>query len=177
MEQGFVHLYCGEGKGKTTAGMGLCLRALGHGLRVGIAQFLKDGSSGEIAAWSRLRDAGCPVLLFPAASSVKFVFHMNAQERQEAAAFILRLLGQTRDMYEDLDVLLLDEALTAVETGLLTEESLLDLIRGRPSGLELVLTGRRPTPALLETADYISEIRSVRHPFEQGTAARQGIEY
>lgn len=173
MEQGLVHIYCGDGKGKTTAAMGLCLRALGRGLRVGVCQFLKDGSSGEIAALRGFEN----VCLFPAQPLVKFVFAMNEGEKAEAAAYCSRLLKLAEEKAPELDLLLLDEACAAVETGLVAEEALLAFLRSRPARLELVLTGRSPSPALLESADYVSEIRAVRHPYDSGVGAREGIEF
>ena len=103
METGCVHLYCGDGKGKTTAAMGLALRAAGQGFAVGVAQFLKDGSSGECRALAGL--AG--VTLFPFLPEVPFTFAMTPEQRGEAARFYAELLGLTEQRRE-LDLVFLD---------------------------------------------------------------------
>ena len=113
METGCVHLYCGDGKGKTTAAMGLALRAAGQGFAVGVAQFLKDGSSGECRALAGL--AG--VTLFPFLPEVPFTFAMTPEQRGEAARFYAELLGLIEQRRE-LDLVVLDEVLDAVGTGL-----------------------------------------------------------
>ena len=172
-QQGLIQLYCGDGKGKTSAGMGQCLRAAGHGLKIGIVQFLKDGSTGELAGFRQLEN----VTVSPALPKVKFTFAMSDEEKAQARAFYDGLLAQAAAAAGNLDVLLLDEACAAVSTGLLDEEALLSFLRGKPAGLEVLLTGRNPSPGMRELADYISEIHMVRHPFEKGIPAREGIEW
>lgn len=173
MENGKVHIYHGDGKGKTTAAMGLCLRAAGQGFAVGVAQFLKDGSSGECRALS-----GVPgVRLFPFLPHVPFTFAMSEGERDNAAAFYRGLLRQCGEEADRLDLLVLDEVLDAVGTGLVPEADLLRFVQQRPAGLELVLTGRGPSPELLALADYVTEMRAVRHPYQQGVSARRGVEW
>ena len=173
MDNGKIQVYYGEGKGKTTAAMGLCLRAAGHGLRVGLVQFLKDGSSGELGPLSRLP---C-VRLFPFLSPMKFVFAMTESEKAEARAFYAALWDEITSALPELDVLVLDEVFGAVETGLLPSSAPARLLRDKPPGLELVLTGRHPTQEALEAADYLMEICSRRHPYDQGIPAREGIEW
>ena len=170
---GMIQLYCGDGKGKTSAAMGQCLRAVGHGLRVGIVQFLKNGSSGEIAVLSRMES----VRVFPFLKQVKFSFAMNEEEKQEARAFYNTLFGEAAASAESLDVLLLDEVCAAVSAGLLDENVLLAFLREKPAGLEVLLTGREPSEEIRKLADYISEIRMLRHPYEKGVPAREGIEW
>lgn len=170
---GLIHLYCGDGKGKTSAAMGQCLRAAGHGYRIGIVQFLKDGSSGEIAALSRFKN----VRFFPFLPQVKFAFAMNDDEKREARAFYNALLGEVGASAGAMELLLLDEVCAAVSAGLLDEDALLDFLRGKPAGLEVLLTGRDPSDGMRELADYISEVRMLRHPYEKGVPAREGIEW
>lgn len=173
MENGKVHIYHGDGKGKTTAAMGLCLRAAGQGFTVGVAQFLKDGSSGECRALH-----GMPhVRLFPFLPHVPFTFAMSEGEREKAAAFYTELLRQCGEEAVGLDLLVLDEVLDVVGTGLVPEADLLHFVQQRPTGLELVLTGRNPSTELLAEADYITEMRAVRHPYQRGELARRGIEW
>ena len=172
MDKGCIHIYCGDGKGKTTAAMGLALRAAGQGFAVGIAQFLKDGSSGECRALAG--QAG--VVLFPFLPEVPFTFAMTPEQRDEAARFyagLLESVGQRRD----LDLVVLDEVLDAVGTGLLEEEALLSLLRCRPEGQEIVLPGRNPSARLQEAADYITDMRALKHPYASGQAARRGGEW
>lgn len=173
MEKGLIHLYCGDGKGKTTAAMGLCLRAAGHDRRVGIAQFLKPGNSGELVILSRQKN----VRLFPFLSNVKFTFAMNEQEKQQAQDFYRKLLDQIESQAGEFDVLLLDEAVAAVTAGLLDLDVLLSFLHSRPANLEVILTGRNPPQELIDIADYISEIRMIKHPFNKGIGAREGIEW
>ena len=166
-----LHLYCGNGKGKTTAAMGLALRAAGRGKRVVIAQFLKGADSGE-----RLALAGLPqVTLLPVPEAVKFSFRMTEEERQgEARRYqgLLRLIAQeARDCF----LLVLDEACAAVNTGLLPLDDLLSCLDGLEC--EVVLTGRDPAPQLVERADYITSMEPLRHPFDRGVAAREGVEF
>ena len=120
MRAGLLHIYHGGGKGKTTAAAGLCLRAAGHGLRVGFAQFLKDGSSGECAALKVLPG----VTVFDALPHVPFTFSMTPEEREEARDFYASLLRACESAASGLDLLVLDEVLDAVNTGILPEESL-----------------------------------------------------
>ncbi len=166
-----IHLYYGEGKGKTTAAMGLALRALGHGKRVVIVQFLKDGRSGELAP---LRFLGA--FVFSGRAGTKFFSRMNESERRE-----------TRDLHDEnlkkaleipCDLLILDEACAACRLGMVNEAFLRETVfspdERRP---EIVLTGREPLPWMFEAADYVTEMRAVRHPYENGIRAREGIEY
>ena len=167
---GLIHLYCGDGKGKTTAAMGLALRALGRGLRVVVVQFWKDGSSGETAPLERL---GARVLACP--RPVKFSWDMTAQERERAEEAHNRLLETAVSL--PCDLLVLDEACGALEAGLLSEARLKQVVLERPEGREIVLTGRRPAGWMTDCAHYITRMEEIRHPFHQGTAARAGIEF
>ncbi|HHV50461.1 MAG TPA: cob(I)yrinic acid a,c-diamide adenosyltransferase [Clostridiales bacterium] len=173
MRKGLVHLYCGEGKGKTTAAMGLCLRAAGRGLRVGIAQFIKPGDSGEIKILSTLEN----VKVFPFLPDVKFTNIMSEAERSHARNFYSGLIKLIYEEIDNFNLLILDEAVAAVTENLVELESIIHLIKNRPSGLEIVITGRKPPQELMDIADYISEIRNIRHPFDKGIPARKGIEW
>ena len=158
-----VHLYCGEGKGKTTAAMGLALRMAGRGKRVVVAQFLKGADSGERYALAMLPQ----VTLLPLPERVKFSFQLTPEEREAEQARYLALA--------DCGLLVLDEVCAAVNTGLLPLEEVISCL-DRAAG-EVVLTGRDPDPALVGRADYITEMGKLRHPFDLGTAARPGVEY
>lgn len=164
-----LHLYWGNGKGKTTAAMGLALRALGHGRRVVIVQFLKDGTSGEIAP---LRAAGAAVYACP---NAKFTWLMDEADKAEAREASARALGQA--LAEPFDLLVLDEACAALKSSILDEALLRRAVAFAKNGREVVLTGRDPAPWLQEAADYSTEMRAHKHPYADGIAAREGVEY
>ena len=164
-----LHLYWGNGKGKTTAAMGLALRALGHGRRVVIVQFLKDGTSGEIAP---LRAAGAAVYACP---NAKFTWLMDVADKAAAREASARALGQA--LAEPFDLLVLDEACAALKSSILDEALLRRAVAFAKNGREVVLTGRDPAPWLQEAADYSTEMRAHRHPYADGVAAREGVEY
>lgn len=177
-ETGLVHIYHGDGKGKTTAAVGLTLRALGNGLQVVFLQFLKDGSSGEVSLLRHIAQVPDYSLTVMDAATEGFTFSLSAEQkalllaRQNAmlvAAARLCRKGQC-------DVLVLDEVLHAVNQGLLDRVLLLDLLEMRPAGIEVVLTGRDPSKELLEKADYVTEMRKIKHPYDRGVAARRGVE-
>lgn len=168
-----VHLYVGDGKGKTTCAMGLALRAAGHGKRVVIAQFLKSGESGERMAFRRFSN----VTLLPVPEKLKFVFAMTPGEKAEAAAQMQAILRAAAGRMPGCDLLVLDEVCAAITTGLLPLEEVTALLDGRPEGAEVVMTGRDPAQALLDRADYITEMRKVKHPYDRGVPAREGVEY
>ena len=164
-----LHLYWGNGKGKTTAAMGLALRALGHGRRVVIVQFLKDGTSGEIAP---LRAAGAAVYACP---NAKFTWLMDEADKAAAREASARALGQA--LAEPFDLLVLDEACAALKSSILDEALLRRAVAFAKNGREVVLTGRDPAPWLQDAADYSTEMRAHRHPYADGVAAREGLEY
>lgn len=170
-----LHIYHGNGKGKTTAAMGLALRAVGRGQRVIIAQFLKGADTGERHALAQLPN----VTLLPVPERVKFSFRMNEAERQEASQRFDTLcqLCEEAVSAHSVDLIILDEACAAVNTGLLPLERLLTLLDALPDHIEAVLTGRDPAPTLLDRADYITEMKLTRHPFQKGIRARKGIEF
>ncbi len=171
-KQGLVHIYCGDGKGKTTAAMGLALRCAGHDEKVVVAQFLKDGTSGEC----RLLDALPNVQVLSCNPYGKFSFQMSQQEKTETRIAIGQVFASAVQAAQEARLLVLDEAMSAMTCGFLDTDVVVDFLRHRPAGLEVVLTGRNPPQAVTALADYISEIQKVRHPFDSGLAARDGIE-
>lgn len=169
MDKGYIHLYYGEGKGKTSAAIGLAVRAASAGCTVCFAQFLKSGTSSELLG---LRSLGVRVI---SGAQNKFTRHMNDEEKATAR---LRNEGVLREalIVQD-DVLVLDEALDACRLGLLDKENLLSLAENKSEGLELVLTGHKLDRDFLRLADYVTEAVCHKHPFQEGVAARRGIEY
>lgn len=184
MTKGRIHIYCGDGKGKTTAALGAALRAAGNELPVTIARFLKNDSSGEIKSLSLLPG----VRVLPCTRTFGFSWTLNEEEKKEAAAYYTEQLELAFQEAEDrvktqsgdngpLGLLVLDEAIGACRLGFIPEDRLLACLKGRSEGLEVILTGRSPSEALCSQADYITEMKAVRHPYENGLGARKGIEY
>ena len=167
-----LHLYTGDGKGKTSAAIGLCVRARGAGLRVLFAQFLKGMETSELIPLEQLG-----VVVVREAPSHKFLFQMDEAEQDAYRTAQHESFRALCERAGDFDLMVLDEALDAVSCGIIPEAELLAFIDDRPAGLELVLTGRGPSPALRERADYHSDLHAVRHPYQQGVTARRGIEY
>lgn len=170
MDKGLVHLYWGNGKGKTTAAMGLAVRALGRGLKVSIVQFLKSGDSGELEP---LRQLGADIHSGKACS--RFFKDMTPEERAETRALHNQHLRQALE--GDCDLLILDEACAAATLDMVDESLLRQAVLERPEGREVVLTGRAPAPWMQEAADYSTEMHCHKHPYEQGILARKGVEY
>ena len=172
MKQGLVHLYCGDGKGKTTAAIGLCVRAAGRGLRVLLVQFLKGNPTGELAILDKLEQ----VTVLRQTEQLGFTFRMNEQQKQQAAQIQQQLFEQARRQMQQYDLLILDEVMAAINTGMLSVQQVAELIEHRPPQLELVMTGRNPPQQLVELSDYVSQIEKKKHPFDNGIPARDGIE-
>lgn len=171
---GLIHIYTGDGKGKTTAAMGLILRASGRGLKVILGQFLKGRETGELKTLALLPG----VEVFRGKPLTKFTFQMNEKEKAEVLQshnlFIQELAK--RCVEEKADLLVLDEVIGAIGTGVLDQQLVIDFLKRKPQRLEVVMTGRNPSPELLELADYVSEVCKRKHPFDRGIPAREGIE-
>jgi cob(I)alamin adenosyltransferase len=172
LETGLVQVYTGNGKGKTTAALGLALRATGHGLRVRIVQFMKGGGPyGEHAAAERM----APLLTIASTGRAGWVQKGSPapEDRREAERGLVLAREALAGGY---DLVILDEANGAVDFGLIAVEELLALIAAKPANVELVLTGRNAHEMIIEAADLVSEVREVKHYFRQGVDSREGIE-
>lgn len=171
---GLVHIYCGDGKGKTSAAVGLTVRAAGADRRVLFVQFLKNGDSSELIILRALEN----VEVFVCDARHGFLWKMGenerAQAKQDYSALLEAALEKAR---RGVDLLVLDEAVSACNLGVIEEKKLLDFLREKPSELEVVLTGRYPSAALLQRADYVTEMKKLRHPYDRGVGARRGIEF
>lgn len=170
---GRIHVYYGYGKGKTTAAVGQVIRAAGHGLRVLVFQFLKDNSSNERKILESLPTVTC----LPGRDKVKFFEQMNGEEKSEIRHYNNKALDEIVKFCSPFDILLLDEALCAVQLGLLSEDKLLSFLEHKPRGLEVILTGHEMSERIAEAADYITEMKKIKHPYDVGKTAREGIEY
>ena len=171
---GLIHLYCGDGKGKTTAAAGLALRAAGAGRRVLFVQFFKNGDSSELVPLRALANVAVSV----SDRRHGFFKHMDTAEQEAAASDYSALLTDAlRAAREGVELLVLDEAVSACNHGMISETQLLRFLREKPEGLEVVLTGRNPSPALLSAADYVTEMKKIKHPYDRGIPARKGIEF
>jgi cob(I)alamin adenosyltransferase len=172
MERGLVQVYTGDGKGKTTAALGLALRACGHGLRVFLAQFAKGQPTGEVDALARFADL---VTVHRYGQESFIIGEPSAEDRrlaregwQEVREAVARA---------EYDLIILDEIGTALQYHLVEPAEMLALMTAKPATLELVLTGRSFPPEILEKADLVTEMRAVRHYHARGVPAREGIEY
>jgi cob(I)alamin adenosyltransferase len=170
-EQGYVQIYTGDGKGKTTAAIGLAVRAAGAGLRVFIAQFIKKGRYSEIQALESFGER----IVCRQYGRGRWI---RGQSSDDDIALARRGLEEARGIIESAEyqVVILDEILMATWLRLLQVEELIELIDIKPACVELVLTGRRADPRLIERADLVTEMREVKHYYQRGVVARAGIE-
>lgn len=171
-ETGLIHIYYGDGKGKTTAAIGQAVRAAGFGYRVLIFQFLKDNGSSERNILENISNVTC----IKGRSEEKFSFQMNEEEKEECRLYNKNKLYEIKQAAGDYDMLVLDEAVCAVGVGLLEEQDLIEFLKTKPEKLEIILTGHMLTEGLLNVADYVTEMKKVKHPFDRGISAREGIE-
>ncbi|WP_244835096.1 cob(I)yrinic acid a,c-diamide adenosyltransferase [Clostridium sp. BJN0001] len=174
MEKGLIEVYTGDGKGKTTAAVGLAVRAAGRGFKVLMTQFLKDNNTGELISIQKIPGfcvySGEPVK--------KFFEFMTDSEKKE-------LVNEHRKRFKEVilkaknekyDMLILDEIIASVNLNIIDINDLMEFLKNKPESLEVVLTGRNPKEEILEIADYVSEIKAIKHPYKNGISARIGIE-
>jgi cob(I)alamin adenosyltransferase len=169
-DQGLVQVYTGDGKGKTTAALGLALRACGQSKKVGFIQFLKNEPCGEHFFLSRF-----PAFEIIQVSTVNCFTGPREKLKEEAQRTFD--LAQEMMLSDKFDLLVLDEICVAVHLGLLTSAQVLRLIDKKPARLELVLTGRDAPPEIIDRAGLVTEMRPIKHPLQAGIPARRGIEY
>ncbi len=169
--QGLVQVYTGDGKGKTTAAMGLALRAAGHNLHTLIIQFIKTQESGEDEA---IRWLGARVRIVKCGAGFVFAGRQPSHRAAARQAMDMAWRAVTEGKY---DIIILDEVNCAVALGLVEIDELMELISARPPHVELILTGRDADPKLLDVADLVTIMQQIKHPYNRGIVARQGIEY
>ena len=163
-----IQVYIGEGKGKTTASIGLSIRAAGHGFNVLFMQFLKDDSSGEISVLRSI--PGIEVIHCPV--NYGFTFQMTEDQKKETALEYDKMLDKAIEA--DVFLIVLDEAIHALNAGLINQEKLERLLH---KNCEIVLTGRNAPEWLTDRADYVSDIQKIKHPYDKRVQARVGIEF
>jgi len=174
--KGLVHIYTGNGKGKTSSAVGLGIRACGRGLKVLMVQFLKGMETGEMIIIKRLE----PDFVIKRGTEIKkFTWNMNEEElkqvKEDQQAIFSYAVAEA--LNKRCDVLILDEVMAAITTGMLSLEQVADFVKNKPEELELVLTGRDAPEELIRLADYVSVIDALKHPMEKGIPARKGIEF
>ena len=169
--RGYIQVYTGDGKGKTTAALGLALRAVGAGLKVYIAQFIKLGDYSEINSLRRLSD-GVTVEQFGLGRFQK------GKPAEEDIASARKGLRRIKEIFASgqYSIVILDEANVAVSCGLFEAEDLLEVMDLKPENMELIITGRNAAPSIVAKADLVSEVIAVKHYFQNGVKARIGIE-
>ncbi|MDR1961187.1 MAG: cob(I)yrinic acid a,c-diamide adenosyltransferase [Gracilibacteraceae bacterium] len=173
---GRLHVYIGYGKGKSTAALGLLLRAVGQGHRVLYGQFLKSGRSGELLSLPQL---GENVRIWPTSSVEKFYRNLSEAEQEDVKnaqrASLAEMAAEMREGSYNLAIM--DEALDLIDLGIVTAAELVDLARNRPEATELVYTGHNAGPEIVAAADYLTEFHARKHPYNEGVPARRGIEF
>jgi len=169
--KGYVQVYTGDGKGKTTAALGLALRAAGSGLRVWIGQLMKKGDYSEVSSMERFGG----LIRMEQFGTGKFVMGKPSEEDIRAASEGLSR-AEALMAAGEADVFIIDEANVATSCGIIPVERLLALIRQKPDEVELVLTGRGAHPDIVEAADLVTEMKCIKHYYEKGVPARKGIE-
>lgn len=170
MQKGYVQVYTGDGKGKTTAALGLALRACGAGWRVLVGQFIKARETSEV----RLLRTRLPEIAVEQYGRGMIRGAPSPEDRAAARQGIARFRG--RMVGGEYDLVIADELNVALAKGLIPLEAVLDLIRNKPPHVELVLTGRDAHPGVIEHADLVTEMRCVKHYLTNGVPAREGIE-
>ena len=169
-----IHIYTGDGKGKTTAAVGLTIRYAGSGGKVLFSQFLKDNKSSELCILKRIDE----IEVVLCQETFGFYSRMDEETKRKAkevySIYLRNIIDKATN--QTIQMLVLDEIIGAYNNNLIERDFLLEFLRNKPDQLEVVMTGRNPQNELVELADYVSEIVKVKHPFEKVIFARPGIE-
>ena len=172
-KKGLLHVYTGNGRGKTTSAIGLAVRALGRNWKVYLIQFMKGYYNyGELQTLSKFENLKIIQFGTPEFVSKKHPKKEDIEHAVEGLNFAKELI-----MRGEYDMVILDEINVAVDFGLLDKNEIIELIKNRPSHVELILTGRNAPSEFIELADYVTEMKEIKHPFMKGLLAREGIEY
>lgn len=175
-KKGLIHVYTGEGKGKSTASFGLVVRALGHNKKVAIFSFLKDSKIeyGEMKAFKKA---------FPHLTYIRFENKSPLFDKSVTIEDLKKSVLESFNIVikkikeEDYDLVVLDELNICLKYDLIDKNLVLDFLKNKPEKLEVVLTGRDAIPEIIEIADYVTEMKMIKHPYEKGIKARKGVEF
>lgn len=176
MDKGLIHVYTGDGKGKTTAAIGQAIRAAGYGKKVYMFQLLKGRFSGEVESLKNIKEIK---FVRVNSESTKFYYQMNEKEKKELrkktqsiwASFIEEVI---KSEYE---IIIIDELMGAISNKLIDLGQVIELINKKSAAQELIMTGRNSPCELTELADYVTEMRMIKHPYQNGIPPRKGIEF
>lgn len=176
LSKGYIQIYTGDGKGKTTAAVGLATRAAGNEYMVTMVQFLKGGATGELHSAKRL-DPYFNIYRFEKPRG--FFWTLNEEQKAELKEEIQEAYNFCLKQLEDksCDILIMDEVMGALSNKLLTEEQILHLMDKKPEEIELVMTGRNVPERIVEKANLVTEMKDIKHYFNEGVPARKGIEF
>lgn len=176
LKEGYVQIYTGNGKGKTTAAVGLATRAAGNEYMVYMVQFLKTGATGEIESAKKLS----PYFNIFRFQEVKgFFWNLNEEEKKQLKIEVKKTFDFCLDAIENrkCDILIMDEVMGTLSNDLLSEDEIIALIDKKPKDMELIMTGRNVPERIAEKANLITEMKEVKHYFKEGVPARKGIEF
>ncbi len=177
-KHGYIQVYTGNGKGKTTASLGLAMRALGRCWKVLIIMFTKGGDDyGELNSFRNLSPEISKNLTIIQAGLDRIVYSDNKTKNDEEEIKKGWELAKTAIKNDEYNLIILDEANIAIDLGFIDLEEMLDVLKNKPQEMEIVLTGRNANPKIIEIAHLVSEIKPVKHYWDTGIAARKGIEY
>lgn len=169
---GLIHIYCGDGKGKTTAAVGLSVRCAGRGGKVLFFQFLKGDKSGE----RHILELIDGIDVEKGAEIMKFVWNMTDEEKSDAKDFYAKKFDEICEKSSGYDMLVLDEIIPSLKYNFVTLDRLMLFLKTKPRHLEVILTGRDPDEKLIEIADYVTEMKKIKHPFDLGITMREYVE-
>lgn len=173
--KGLIHIYCGDGKGKTTAATGLAIRGAGYLMKVIFVQFMKDGSSNELKILNDIDNIDVKVCK----KHLGFSWNMDDEKKKIAKEEYTKLFDEAaREAVEkEADMIIFDEIMSALSCKFVSEDKVLKFLNEKPEKLEVIMTGRNPSKELIDKADYVSEVKKIKHPFDNGVSSRIGIEY
>ena len=173
--KGLIEVYTGEGKGKTTASLGLAIRARGHNLKVAWIYFHKQPQKYKYGEFSILKKIGVDTFGF----AKKHPFFSKKVKKENLRKLCLQALEFIKKLFQEkkYQIIILDEILISLREGFLKEEEVLGLLEIKPPNIELILTGRSAPEKIIEKADLVSYIKNIKHPYDKGFKARKGIEY
>lgn len=176
MDKGLIQVYTGEGKGKTTAAIGQGIRAVGRGNIVYMVQFLKSGHTGELDTVKRLEP---DFKIFRFERPRGFVWTLSQQQIDELKEDIRKALDFIKSVFDsrECDMLIMDEIMGVMGNKLIDTAEVAELLKNKPESMEILLTGRNVPNEIFEIADYVSDIKCNKHPYDKGIQAREGIEY